>query len=592
MNIHRRAETQQAGRELDPYRVGHVAHLFAPPSRHFGGPDRPLPGRHEFDVHLSLVRRRDRNLEPGGRRARPLQREEGLGADRRHHMAEHAAVTLAPQLLLQLRSRRLDALDRRERGLRGRPLGHGQQDDRVVSLHLGEELELDPPGHDERGDDHKHRQFGGDGGVPPLEHAFDQGPVDPFDHPFHLLVDEPLEARPTTRAASPLPVFAAPRQEGQVMRQHQHRLDQREGQTADDDQGNRPGNRAYRTVQGVDQGRESRRGRKDGERDRRRHLSGAVDCGAHPRLALLEVTIDVLPHHDRVVDHDPEHEDEGERRLGVDRHRDVRQHGERAHERDRDADRDPQRQPKLQEQGEHQKHEQQAQAPALQQYPQPVAQRHRVVEPGRHSQAGRQGGRPLGHESLDLTGDAQRTLVAGPVDLDQGHRLTVEARRHVRLGEAVRYAGDVAQHQPAAVGPRAQHDVPVLLAPVRLTDRAQEDLALAGSHGAARKVEGGSPDRQHDVVEGQAVPPERVLRNLDRDLVRPYRLQLDLGDVRKFQQTLAHLLRDRLESPLLDLSVDRHGDHAATDERLLDDRLLGLLGKGRDRVDPRPDLVQ
>ena len=49
------------------------------------------------------------------------------------------------------------------------------------------------------------------------------------------------------------------------------------------------------------------------ERDRRREdreadLGRAVERGAHAALAHLEMAVDVLEHHDRVVDHEPDRE--------------------------------------------------------------------------------------------------------------------------------------------------------------------------------------------------------------------------------------------------------------------------------------------
>ena len=131
---------------------------------------------------------------------------------------------------------------------------------------------------------------------------FDQGPVGAFDRPLHPLAEEALKTVPTTRDAVPLPVFAPVRQVGQVIRQHQHGLDQRERQTADDDQGNRPRDGARGAFHRVDQRREGGHGGEDRERDRRRHLARAVDRRTHAPLAHLEVAVDVLAHHDRVVD--------------------------------------------------------------------------------------------------------------------------------------------------------------------------------------------------------------------------------------------------------------------------------------------------
>ena len=55
---------------------------------------------------------------------------------------------------------------------------------------------------------------------------------------------------------------------------------------------------------------------------------------------------------------------------------------------------------------------------------------------------------------------------------------------------------------------------------------------------------------------------------------------------------VAHSLSERLQGPLVRLTRDRHLDHLGPPDHLLDDRFLGLVGKGVDGVDPRLDVVE
>ena len=193
---------------------------------------------------------------------------------------------------------------------------------------------------------------------------------------------------------------------------------------------------------------------------------------------------------------------------------------------------------------------------------------------------------------LHAVGDVQRILVAGAEDGEQHGRREVEAGRLVGFGEAVHDRGDIAQYEAGAVRPRQQRQGFVLVAAIRLSDGAQQDLAGVAAHRAARQVERRVPHGGGHVVERQTVPAEHRFRHFNRYLVGARAGHLDQRYVGKRGQLVAHALGDLLQHELV--GVARHGQvhHLCAGDELADDRLLGLFGKGIDGVDPALDVIQ
>ena len=101
-----------------------------------------------------------------------------------------------------------------------------------------------------------------------------------------------------------------------------------------------------------------------------------------------------------------------------------------------------------------------------------------------------------------------------------------------------------------------QHHVLELTAAVGLAFGAQQDLPAVGLDRAARQIEGRAPDRPRDLIEGQAVASQGLLRDLDRDLIGTRRHQLHLGDAVKVRDLVAHLLAQSLQGALVDVAGD------------------------------------
>ena len=93
--------------------------------------------------------------------------------------------------------------------------------------------------------------------------------------------------------------------------------------------------------------------------DRAGHFLHRLVRRIQRRQAFLDVALDVLHHHDRVVDHDADRQHQAEQGQRVDREAEQVQRGERADDRHRHRDqRDDRGAPGLQEQDHHQHHQQ------------------------------------------------------------------------------------------------------------------------------------------------------------------------------------------------------------------------------------------
>ena len=192
---------------------------------------------------------------------------------------------------------------------------------------------------------------------------------------------------------------------------------------------------------------------------------------------------------------------------------------------------------------------------------------------------------------VDEPGELDRALVAGPEDGDHHRRLDVEPGALVGLLEAVHDGRHVAEAQAAAVGPRPEDEVLELGPPVGLPDRPQQDLPPLRPHGPARQVERRPAHRLRHLVERHPVPPQVVLRDLDRDLVGRRAHDVDLRDLRNRGQLVPDALGDLLQRERVDVAGDRYVDDLLPHRHLADDGLLGLDREGGDGVDVALDLV-
>ncbi len=133
----------------------------------------------------------------------------------------------------------------------------------------------------------------------------------------------------------------------QVARAQHRRQGERDEQRDQHAGGDYHGERAEELADDAreeDHRREDRHQRERGRHHREHHLAAAVDRrGYRVRVELFAMAVDVFEHHDRVVDHHADQQQQGEHGERVQRVAGKIDHGDRAHQRDRDGQRDYQR---------------------------------------------------------------------------------------------------------------------------------------------------------------------------------------------------------------------------------------------------------
>ena len=377
---------------------------------------------------------------------------------------------------------------------------------------------------------------------------------------------------------------------GQVRRQDVQRLHEGEDEAGNDDERDHPEDLAHHARHEHQRHEGGHRG-EDREHDRRRDLAGTVDGPLTSVASLFLVAVDVLPDDDRVVDHDAQHDDEGEQGHHVDRHVEGRHQCDGAEEGQGDPEADPEGQSELEEQRQHDEHERESGDTTPRHQTDAVPQHLGLVLPDRQRDAGRHPALRVLHVVPHQLGDLDRALVTRPEDRDHDGGVGVEARGLIRLGEAVDDGGDLRQVEPRAVGTCEQHELFVFASPIGLSDGAEQDLSAVGPHRATRQVQRGPAHGLGHVVEGQPVASKGVLGDLDRDLVGPGAHHLGLRDTGQDRELVADPLGDRLQRHLLGGTGHGDIDDLLPVGQLADDRLLGLGGKRGDGVEPSLDVV-
>ena len=238
---------------------------------------------------------------------------------------------------------------------------------------LGEHLRLIERGVRRRLENREHHALVFAGRELPLREHVERHHQDGHDHPEDEN-DRPVAKRTGQRsrvgvaqavesAVDPAGEAALALSGAQKLRTHHRRQRERDDSGHDDRARERErklteqraGQAALDTHRGI------HRSQRDGHRDDRAdQFPGGVDGRPEGRLAAMDVALDVLHHHDRVVHDEADREDDGEERQQVDREA-CRQHQEHgAHERDRDRDNgDEDRAQRSEEEEDHDDHDQQ-----------------------------------------------------------------------------------------------------------------------------------------------------------------------------------------------------------------------------------------
>ncbi len=274
-----------------------------------------------------------------------------------------------------------------------------------------------------------------------------------------------------------------------------HRAREGEGELAEE-HARKPGLEPDRRIDG---------GQRDGHGDDRPHdLARADQRRLHRRLAALDVAINVLHHHDGVVDHEPDRQHEGEQRQQVQ----AEAHGQHEHgdadQRQRDGDhRDHHRAEAAEEKEDHHNDDR----PRLTQGPVDLVDRGRdefgAVIGDRHLDRGWQFALDRGQEPAHARNDVQGISERGRVDADEDRVLAAHGHARVRVLRAEVENGDILQaHQRAVL--RLHHHVAELVEVRKAglggdVDQIEIALGLPG-----RRLEVVDPDRGGHIVGGDA----------------------------------------------------------------------------------------
>ena len=295
-----------------------------------------------------------------------------------------------------------------------------------------------------------------------------------------------------------------PRQQVRGDHREHHRLGQRHEQEAGD-----AGEEEHRHEDDADAER----------RDERRHadLAGADDDRVLERLAEMQMALDVLDRHDRLVDQDADRERQAAERHQVERLAEHLQHQDRGQDRERNRQRDDQRRAPV---AEEEQHHHRGQAGGDQRLDDDALHRrldeHRLVEQRRHLDVGGQDRLHPRQDRAQVGDDVERRRAAVLQHREQHAARAVLADDVGLRREAVAHVGDVAQ-----VGGRAAAGLhrQVVQAGDRLgrAVHAHRVLGRAELGRARRQDQVLQVDRVDDVGRRQPARLQRLHVEVDRD---------------------------------------------------------------------------
>ncbi len=178
-----------------------------------------------------------------------------------------------------------------------------------------------------------------------------------------------------------------------------------------------------------------------------------------------------------------------------------------------------------------------------------------------------------------------------PLHGDDDGAPAVEPRDERVLVEAVLDHRHLPQCQLAAVRTGVDDHALVVRAGVGAPARADGHIPRVRAHHARGQVHGGGADGVPHLAEGQPVLAQRLLRDLDADLIRAHPGQRAVGDGRQRGDLVAHLLAQPAQVALGHVRGDDHIDHGVKAVVHLHHRPLGQFRKVRDGVQPAAHLL-
>ena len=366
---------------------------------------------------------------------------------------------------------------------------------------------------------------------------------------------------------------------GQVGRQYEERLDQRDQQHEDHDVGNDP-----QQLQGARREEQERDEGDDGGQNAHAygpgHPSRTQNRGIQGVPAPLALGGDVLTDHHRIVHDDADQHEQGENRQHVQGQVRGPEEQQRADERNGDAEGDPEGDAQVEHDHEADEHQHHACESVLHNGQQKVCDWAGAIGPHLDRHVLRHG---IVHKGVldDLHNFASR-LADRRVDLNQHGGDAVHSQHQILIDESIVDFSDITEPHDGAIQSRDERDVEELLADAALGQRLQNHAAGAGAQLAGSQVHRALAHNPGNLGEGQAVAAQSLFAYLDSDLAIARALQADQRHRRQRQQVVAQLFGGKPQLVLCEHGGrNRQRHHVAHGPR---QRHLRLLGTDRREV--------
>ena len=482
----------------------------------------------------------------------------------------------------------------------GRAVGEGDRGDEIVAVQLAHQHERHDPGadhadrHDQRADHDCHHNG------PVRQRPRDRRPVHAAEEPIQRPVDPAVQRLENpSYPGEGVEDHAEEAEDSTVFVTHVawkdgESLDHRDQQHGNQCQGQHAEELAHHP--GDEQQRhEGNHGCQHGGRHRGDDLAGALDRRLQGGLAHLAMRVNVLAHHDGVVDEDAQRHDEREHREQVERLAGEIEIGPGREDGERYSQGDPERRAKVEEQRQHENDQGQSLQPVSHQQTNPVAHVDRLIVPGDQPVSLGELGRSdvvvdrvdHGEQVLGPVADHRKGEPRLAVDLADGRRIVELVAHHAQLAHG--------EDRPARIGHQRQlGDLVASQVTVVTTD---DDLLRLGADGAARQLVVLPPHHPGHLGKRQPVGAKRLLGDLDVDLVVLAAGDLDVGDTGQKQQVVADPLGHLPQLQLRILALPRRPENPHADRRVAkrhppDLGILGHFGEAGDAVHLGADFVE
>ena len=467
----------------------------------------------------------------------------------------------------------------------GRTIRQFHVDDDLVRFDFRHEALLHPAGtkHAEADDQHRDEDTGGE--IGPVHRPLADTPVITIGKSDDAVGDSLLEAPEAAQLGTRF-------QLRKVSRKNQQRLHQRERQRQNHHPGDVPGEFARRATE-KKPGQKRHHGGEDREDHRLGHQLSAQHGGTRRVLALVVVALGVnrLADDDRVVDHDPQHQQECKGGEHVQGHTHGRQKDECSGVGRSNTHRDPEGH--LGSQGEHQHrhHQQQAQRGRTADRCHPALEVLGIIGPQGQLSTGRQTFPPFRDPLVDRLRRLDDVHGLGGHDLQEDGRLAIQRGQDLEILEAVDDRSHITDPDRAAFGRLTDDNLGEFPFRVRLVADLQLVFADFRADRAGRLVDGTVADGIGNILETQPVTPQRGFADFDGNLFAPGSEQFDDRNRRQRRHLATKVFGKALQFALAEVAVHGDPDILLPVDPLPHQRRFDISRKRRDRVDPDLDVI-